>query len=110
MGDTDTTLIRSAENSISQAAVEPGGGRRPLRRGSLLRREIGDDFFDAADPLQFRNLFDGRNAPAPMNALRARLKDLLAEAHDEFLPGTRYGEWFTLDRDLIRNALGPISR
>ena len=60
------------------------------------------------DPLQFRNLFDGRNAPAAMNRLRSRLDDLLKEAHDEFLPGTRYGEWFTPERNLIRTALGPV--
>ena len=45
---------------------------------------------------------------AIMNRLRSRLKDLLHDAHDDFLPGTQYGEWFTPDRNLIRNALGPI--
>ncbi|MCX6633805.1 MAG: sulfatase [Acidobacteria bacterium] len=60
------------------------------------------------DPLQFRNLFDGRNAPAVMDRLRSRLGDLLKEAHDEFLPGTRYGDWFTPERNLVRTALGPV--
>ena len=60
-----------------------------------------------ADPFQERNLHDGRNSPAIMNRLRSRLKDLLHDAHDDFLPGTQYGEWFTPDRNLIRNALGP---
>jgi len=40
--------------------------------------------------------------------MRSRLRDLLHDSHDEFLPGTRYGEWFTPDRDMIRNALGPV--
>jgi hypothetical protein len=44
-----------------------------------------------------------------MNRLRSRLKDLLHDAHDDFLPGTQYGEWFTPDRNLIRNALGPTN-
>ena len=61
-----------------------------------------------ADPLQFRNLYDGRKAPPLMEHLRARLNDSLKEAHDSFPPGTEYATWFNLDRNLIRNALGPI--
>lgn len=60
------------------------------------------------DPYQMRNLFDGRRAPAVMGGLRSRLKDLLRDSHDEFLPGDRYAEWMTPDRDIIRNALGPL--
>ncbi|MDP3000542.1 MAG: sulfatase [Bryobacterales bacterium] len=68
-----------------------------------------EELYDnSADPYQCRNLHDGRNSPAVLNRLRSRLKDLLKEAHDEFLPGDRYGEWFTRDRDLIRTALGPV--
>jgi arylsulfatase A-like enzyme len=58
-----------------------------------------------ADPLQMRNLFDGRRAPEVMRRLRARLKDLLAESHDEFPPGTAYAEWFTLERDMVKRVL-----
>jgi arylsulfatase A-like enzyme len=61
-----------------------------------------------ADPLQLRNLFDGRRAPEVMTRLRSRLKDLLNESHDEFPPGTAYAEWFTPERDMVRNALGPL--
>jgi hypothetical protein len=43
-----------------------------------------------------------------MEHLRARLNDSLKEAHDSFPPGTEYATWFNLDRNLIRNALGPI--
>jgi len=68
-----------------------------------------EELYDnTADPYQYRNLCEGRNSPAVLNRLRSRLKDLLKEAHDEFLPGNRYGEWFTTDRDLIRTALGPV--
>jgi arylsulfatase A-like enzyme len=63
-----------------------------------------------ADPLQMRNLFDGRRAPEVMTRLRLRLKDLLAESRDEFPPGSAYAEWFTPERDMVRNALGPLPR
>ncbi len=68
-----------------------------------------EELYDnSADPLQFRNLYDGRKAPAAMEHSRTRLKELLEEAHDLFPPGTEYLNWFNLDRNLIRNALGPI--
>ncbi len=55
-----------------------------------------------------RSLWQGRQAPAEMTRLRARLGELPREAHDAFLPGDRYAEWFTRDRDLVRNALGRL--
>ena len=61
-----------------------------------------------ADPYQMRNLFDGRRAPDEMARMRSRIKDLLHEAHDTFPPGTAYAEWFTPQRDMIRNAVGPL--
>ncbi len=68
-----------------------------------------EEFYDnAADPYQMRSLWQGRGAPAEMTRLRTRLGELLREAHDAFLPGDRYAEWFTRDRDLVRNALGPL--
>jgi arylsulfatase A-like enzyme len=68
-----------------------------------------EELYDnAADPYQLRNLWDGRRAPDVMARMRSRLTDLLHDSHDEFLPGTRYGEWFTKDRDMIRNAVGPV--
>ena len=68
-----------------------------------------EELYDnAADPFQMRNLFDGRRAPDVLGRMRGRLKDLLADAHDEFLPGTAYREWFTLERNLVRNALGKV--
>ena len=61
-----------------------------------------------ADPRQLRNLFDGRRAPEAVTRLRARLKDLLQESHDDFPPGAAYADWYTPERDLIRNGLGPL--
>jgi arylsulfatase A-like enzyme len=69
-----------------------------------------EELYDnAADPYQMRNLFDGRRAPDVMERMRRHLKDVLHEAHDEFLPGTAYGAWFTPQRDLLRNAAGPVA-
>ncbi|MEK7404067.1 MAG: sulfatase [Acidobacteriota bacterium] len=61
-----------------------------------------------ADPYQMRNLFDGRSAPEAMTRLRGRLGDLLRETRDGFPPGASYADWFTLQRDTVRTALGPL--
>ena len=61
------------------------------------------------DPYQTKNLAGGSGEPAALQRLRGRLKDLLAEAHDDFLPGTAYGEWYDDRRNLIRTGLGPVA-
>jgi arylsulfatase A-like enzyme len=60
------------------------------------------------DPYQMKNLAEGGGEPAVLKRLRERLKDLLAAAHDDFLPGTAYGEWYDGRRNLIRTGLGPV--
>jgi len=40
--------------------------------------------------------------------LRPRLSELLAAAHDDFRPGTGYGDWYDDCRNLVRTALGPV--
>ena len=68
-----------------------------------------EELYDnAGDPYQMRNLWDGRRAPDVIGKMRNHLRDLLHEAHDDFPPGTKYAEWFTPERDMIRNALGPV--
>ncbi len=68
-----------------------------------------EELFDnQADPYQMTNLFDGRNVPPVMKQMRERLRDLLNQAHDEFLPGNQYASWFDINRNLVRNALGPL--
>ena len=57
---------------------------------------------------QARNMFDGRQAPDLLRRMRARLKALLAEAHDDFPPGTACREWFTPERNRVRNAVGKV--
>jgi arylsulfatase A-like enzyme len=68
-----------------------------------------EELYDnAADPYQMRNLFDGRLAPDLLGRMRSQLKDMLAGAKDDFRPGSKYREWFTLNRDLVRNGAGPV--
>jgi arylsulfatase A-like enzyme len=70
-----------------------------------------EELFDnAADPYQLNNLAPlGRQQDvSTLKLARSRMKDLLAEAHDEFLPGHAYGEWFDDHRKVIRTGLGPV--
>jgi arylsulfatase A-like enzyme len=69
----------------------------------------GEELYDnLADPYQMENLAESGAAPAALARLRSRLSDLLAAAHDDFPPGTTYGEWYDHRRNLIRTALGPV--
>jgi arylsulfatase A-like enzyme len=60
------------------------------------------------DPCQMTNLAEGQQDLPVLRRLRARLTDLLADAHDEFLPGTAYADWYDDERNLQRTALGPV--
>jgi arylsulfatase A-like enzyme len=60
------------------------------------------------DPYQMKNLALSSGEPAVLKRLSGRLKDLLAEAHDDFLPGTAYAEWYDSRRNLVRTGLGPV--
>ena len=61
------------------------------------------------DPGQLWNLAEGASADIPhLKQFRARLKELMAVAHDEFLPGTAYADWYDDQRRLIKTALGPV--
>lgn len=64
------------------------------------------DNFD--DPYQLRNLARGQMHLPMLKKMRARLKDLLAEAHDDFRPGTGYADWYDDERNLVKTALGPV--
>lgn len=63
---------------------------------------------DRADPYQMRNLIDDPAASEVAAELRARLERMLAAAHDEFLPGAAYADWYDDERNLIRTGLGPV--
>jgi hypothetical protein len=60
------------------------------------------------DPYQMRNLAEARQDLPTMQKLRSRLKDLLADAHDTFMPGTGYADWYDEQRNLLRTGLGPV--
>ncbi|UCD29979.1 MAG: hypothetical protein JSV03_05755, partial [Planctomycetota bacterium] len=60
------------------------------------------------DPYQMKNLAEGQKDLPTLKKLRARLKDLLADAHDEFLPGTAYTDWYDRERNLVKTGLGPV--
>ena len=60
------------------------------------------------DPFQMKNLAGSGSEPAELRSLRERLKSLLAAAHDEFLPGTAYGQWYDDRRNLVRTGLGSV--
>lgn len=66
-----------------------------------------EELFDnAADPYQMTDL-TSTDRPR-LERLRQRLKNLLAEAHDDFRPGHAYAEWFDAERNIRRTALGPV--
>jgi arylsulfatase A-like enzyme len=69
----------------------------------------GEELYDnLADPYQMENLATNGAEPEVLVRLRSRLSDLLATAHDDFRPGTGYGEWFGDRRNLVRTGLGPV--
>jgi arylsulfatase A-like enzyme len=69
----------------------------------------GEELYDnLADPYQMDNLAADGKQPEILGRLRSRMAELLAEAHDDFRPGTGYGEWYDDRRNLVRTALGPV--
>jgi arylsulfatase A-like enzyme len=103
-------------NYVSHWDFPESGTEWPEWRGVRTKQHTyvrwlngAEELYDnAADPYQFRNLFNGRQAPDILRRMRARLKDLLADAHDDFPPGTAYRQWFTLERNMVRNAVGKV--
>jgi hypothetical protein len=81
-------------------------------RHTYVRWLTGEEelYDNLEDPYQLRNLAEGTVDTVTLARLRASLSDLLAEAHDEFLPGTAYAAWYDDERNLVRTALGPVGR
>ncbi len=65
-------------------------------------------FDNIADPYQINNLAANPKYASVMKKMRKKLKELLAQAHDDFLPGTAYADWYDKERNLICTALGPV--
>ena len=68
-----------------------------------------EELYDnTADPYQMNDLAQGGRDLPLMKKMRSQLGELLAEAHDEFLPGTAYADWYDDRRTLLRTALGEV--
>ena len=71
----------------------------------------GEELYDdLADPYQMENLAESGAEQETLFRLRSRLSDLLAAAHDDFPPGTAYGEWYEDRGILVRTGLGPVPK
>ena len=58
-----------------------------------------EEFYDnTKDPYQLDNLVDDAGSSVIINEYRKKLKNLLKEAGDDFLPGSAYGKWFDENR------------
>jgi hypothetical protein len=96
--------------------ASPGGDVWPEWRGVKTKRYTyarwlsGDIelYDDESDPYQLTNLAEDPTHAPTVRELEARLKELLAEAHDEFLPGNAYIDWVDSERNVIRTGLGPV--
>lgn len=80
------------------------------KRNTYVRWLAGEEelYDNLEDPYQMTNLAGARRELPTLHRLRSELDRLLAEAHDEFLPGTAYADWFDDQRNLLRTALGPV--
>jgi arylsulfatase A-like enzyme len=60
------------------------------------------------DPYEMNNLAIGGKELPILKKMRQRLKDFLVTAHDDFLPGTAYADWYDNLRNLKRTGLGKV--
>jgi arylsulfatase A-like enzyme len=105
-------------NYVSHWDYFDSGTRWPEWRGVRTRRHTyakwltgKEELYDnVEDPYQMHNLVENAAHRKTLQALRGRLDELLAEAHDTFPPGTKYAEWYDDRRALLRTALGPVQR
>lgn len=116
--DRDAVLMANytAHWDYYMTATQPGANW-PEWRGVKTKRytyarwidgttELYDDL---ADPEQMNDLSDDPDYADVVNELEAKLQELLAEAHDEFLPGNAYVDWVDRERNIIGTGLGPVT-
>jgi arylsulfatase A-like enzyme len=104
-------------NYVTDSDFCTTGGPCPEWRGVKTKQYTywrwlagNEELYDnLADPYQMENLAANGALPEALVRLRSRLSDLLAAAHDDFTPGTVYGDWFKDRCTLIRTGLGPVS-
>jgi arylsulfatase A-like enzyme len=115
-GEVERDAVLMA-NYVSEYNTFDSGTVRPEWRGVRAKTHTyakwlaggREELFDnIADPHQMKNLADDEDSRELLEEMRARLDRLMAEAHDEFLPGTACADWYDDERNLIKTALGPI--
>jgi arylsulfatase A-like enzyme len=65
---------------------------------------------DLADPEQMNDLSEDTDHAGVVDELETTLRNLLAEAHDAFLPGNAYVEWIDRERNIIETGAGPVGQ
>ena len=60
------------------------------------------------DPIQMHNLAAEQGAKPALLEMQWRMKDLMLDAHDDFLNGRQYATWYNDQRQLVKTALGPV--
>jgi arylsulfatase A-like enzyme len=65
-------------------------------------------FDNIADPHQMENRIGDEGHRSLREAMRRRLKQLLAESHDDLLPGTHYADWYDETRTVVRTGRGRL--
>jgi arylsulfatase A-like enzyme len=78
-------------------------GRYTYAKWRNGREELFDNQLDL---YQLNNLVRDREHLDKLGSFRRRLDGLLAEAHDDFPPGTAYRDWYDGKRNLRKTALG----
>ena len=61
-----------------------------------------------ADRYQLNDLAAGNFDDVTLRQMRDLLAALSADAHDDFLPGNAYEDWYGNERNVVRTALGPV--
>ena len=101
-------MLTTYKAILKNNCLEWRGVRTPQFTYCKYINGLEELYDNAADPCQMRNLaLDQQDLPR-MRRMRSKLKELMAEAHDEFLPGNAYGQWYDDRRNLHRTALGPV--
>ena len=100
--------FRTSLQHPAAACLEWRGVRTPQFTYCKYINGLEELYDNAADPYQMRNLALAQQDLSRMRSMRSKLKELMAEAHDEFLPGNAYGQWYDDHRNLLRTALGSV--
>ena len=117
-GPREAALLMNAVPTFRSFRHRPESGRRSVAewrgvqttRFTYVRWRTGaEELYDnREDPYQLRDVAGDGGYAGALADLRERLPRLMAEAHDEFLAGPDYADWYDKERNLLRTALGPV--